>query len=95
MILDEMQHAMYAKAVAFREQRTHDIGSIDDLASLIEQERGFFMAPWCGSAACENQVKARTGATLRCVPLDGGDRSGPCLVCQEHADQTAVFARSY
>jgi len=45
--------------------------------------------PWDGDAALEAEVKQRTGATLRCVPLDqspfeGGD-----------GRPLALFARAY
>ena len=94
-LLDEIQHALYNAALAFREAHTHHVRSIDEIADLIETERGFYWAPWCGSATCEEQVRARTGATLRCIPLEGGDEGGSCIACQGPAPQTAIFARSY
>ncbi|MEA2638817.1 MAG: prolyl-tRNA synthetase [Chloroflexota bacterium] len=94
-LLDEIQREMFATALAFREAHTHHVGSIDDIAGRIDEERGFYWAPWCGSAACEEGVRARTGATLRCIPLEGGDQTGPCVACGGIAAQTAVFARSY
>jgi prolyl-tRNA synthetase len=94
-LLDDIQRSLFEKAVAFRDARTHHVKSIDEIAEQIEKERGFFWAAWCGSATCEDAVKERTGATLRCIPLEGGDQPGTCLVCSGPAAQTAVFARSY
>ncbi len=94
-LLEDIQRSLFDRAVAFRESRTHHVKSVDEIAEQIERERGFFWAPWCGSAECENSVKERTGATLRCVPIDGGDEPGACLVCAKPAPQTAVFARAY
>ncbi len=94
-LLDGVQESLFDRAVAFRESHTYHVASIDELAEQIEQHEGFFWAPWCGLAACEAEVKARTRATLRCIPLDGGDVPGSCLVCGQAASQTAVFARSY
>jgi prolyl-tRNA synthetase len=94
-LLEDVQRSLFDRAVAFRASRTHHVKSVDEIAELMEQERGFFWAPWCGSAACEEQVRARSGATLRCIPIEGGDERGPCLVCGQPADQTAVFARAY
>lgn len=94
-LLEAIQQSMFERAVAFRESRTRHVGSLEQISESIEGERGFYWAPWCGSGACEDQVKNRTGATLRCIPLDGGDRPGPCLVCASPAQQTAVFARAY
>ncbi len=95
VMMETIQQALFDRAKAFREQRTWRVSSVDELAEQIERERGFFLAPWCGSAACEENIKARTGATLRCIPLDGGDEPGSCLVCGNPAPQTAVFARAY
>ena len=94
-LLEDVQRSLFDRAVAFRASRTHHVKSVDEIAELMEQERGFFWAPWCGSAACEEHVRARSGATLRCIPIEGGDERGPCLVCGQQADQTAVFARAY
>lgn len=94
-LLEEIQRALFERASAFRASRSHRVTSIDDIATQIETERGFFWAAWCGNADCEDLVKTRTGATLRCIPLDGGGEPGPCLVCSRDAAQTAVFARAY
>lgn len=94
-VLDAIQKALYERALAFREQRTHGITTLDQLDRQIEEERGFFWAPWCGESSCEAEVKATTGATLRCVPLEGGNQTGLCLVCGAPSSQTAVFARAY
>jgi prolyl-tRNA synthetase len=94
-ILESIQQSLFDRAVAFRAARTHHVRSIDEIAEGIERERGFYWAPWCGDAACEEAVKTRTGATLRCIPLDGGDTGGDCLVCGRGAENTAVFARAY
>jgi prolyl-tRNA synthetase len=101
-LLDDIQRSLFERAVAFREARTHHVSTVDEMAEQIKIERGFFWAPWCGSAACEEEVKQRTrpapneaGATLRCIPLEGGDVPGKCLVCGTPAAQTAVFAVAY
>ena len=35
----------------------------------LDGEGGFLMAPWCGSAECEKQISAETGATIRVHPV--------------------------
>ena len=47
--------------------------------------------PWDGSAAFEAAVKEKTGATLRCVPLDQSRFSG----LDPRGGRIALFARSY
>jgi prolyl-tRNA synthetase len=94
-LLDGVQQGLLERARAFRASRTFHVSTLDELATRIEEVEGFFWAPWCGSAACEAEVKARTRATLRCIPLDGGEGAGRCLVCGADAAHTAVFARAY
>ncbi|MBM2809610.1 MAG: prolyl-tRNA synthetase [Chloroflexi bacterium] len=94
-ILDEVHRSMLDRARAFRDAHTWTVSSVDEIAEQMEKERGFFWAPWCGSPMCEGAVKAKTGATLRCIPFEGGDDKGLCLVCKATADQTAIFGRSY
>ncbi|HEY3115741.1 MAG TPA: proline--tRNA ligase [Chloroflexota bacterium] len=94
-LMVSIQQSLFARALEFRAAHTHRVQTVDEVAEQMERERGFFWAPWCGNAACEDEVKARTGATLRCIPLAGGDEPGLCLVCKSDAPQTAVFARAY
>lgn len=94
-LLEDIQRSLFAKALAFRESRSHRVGSIQEIVQQIEVERGFFYAPWCGNGECEAEVKAKTGATLRCLPLRGDGESGACLVCGQPETTTAVFARAY
>jgi prolyl-tRNA synthetase len=95
VLLTDIQQALYDRARSFREARTWRVKSLDELAEHIEKEQGFFLAAWCGMSRCEEEIKARTGATLRCIPLEGGEETGSCLVCGKSAAQTAVFARAY
>ena len=53
------------------------------------------MAPWCGDAACEKQVNAETGATIRVIPFDSPDEPGKCLIDGKPSERRVVFARAY
>ena len=61
--------------------------------------RGFIKAWWCGDAACEEQIKNETKATIRCLPLVQEDADAPpdhvCLLCGKPAERWGLFARSY
>ena len=60
---------------------------------------GFLVTGWCGSAACEREVQATTGATLRVLPFEGEleelEPATACARCGASASETAVFARAY
>ncbi len=74
-LLDEMQQALYDRAVRFRAEHTHWASDYAEFQRLIE-DRGFIEAWWCGNAACETQIKNDTKATIRCIPLDQSAHPG-------------------
>jgi prolyl-tRNA synthetase len=57
--------------------------------------RGLFDGDWCGRESCAEALKAETGMTIRCVPLDSPAIQTGCVVCGELADSHIVFARAY
>ncbi|HEY7782915.1 MAG TPA: proline--tRNA ligase [Ktedonobacterales bacterium] len=96
-LLDEIQRALYDQAVAFRASRAYRASSFDELAERMadREHLGFVEAWWCGDAACEAEVKTRTQATIRCLPLDQPGGSGACVRCGKPAAKWAVFGKAY
>ena len=94
-MLDEIQREMYANAKRFMEERLASVDTLDELKIRMEEKRGFYLAGWCGSAACEHQVKEESGATSRNIPFEVPEHKSVCLVCGEKARHTVVFARAY
>ena len=72
---------------------------MEDLVAVNAAQGGFLVTGWCGSAACEREVQATTGATLRVLPfedqLEGLEPPSACARCGTPATETAVFARAY
>ncbi|HET6373749.1 MAG TPA: proline--tRNA ligase [Candidatus Polarisedimenticolia bacterium] len=96
-ILDEIQKDLYDLASERLTQNTRPVSNYDEFKSVLEEHGGFLRAHWCGSAACEAQVKEETKATIRCVPLPGSEaaQSGACLVCGAASSVRVYFARAY
>ncbi|ALS27586.1 proline--tRNA ligase [Paenibacillus cisolokensis] len=94
-MLDEIQREMYEKAKAFRDENFITVDTLDEMKAFLEEKRGFVNAGWCGSDACEHQVKEETGATSRNIPFEPVAVKDRCLVCGEPAAHTVVFARAY
>ncbi|ACT02048.1 proline--tRNA ligase [Paenibacillus sp. JDR-2] len=94
-MLADIQRDMYEKAKQFREDNFYDVETLDEMKASMEEKRGFVLAGWCGSAACEKQVKEETGATSRNIPFEPEKKKSKCLVCGDHAEHTVVFARAY
>ncbi len=93
-LLNDLQKALFARALKFREEHTY---RIDDYAQFQRdiEKGGFFWAHWCGSSACEDRVKEETKATIRCIPFDGETEPGKCLACGGASDRRVVWARAY
>ncbi len=93
-LLDDLQKALYARALQFREEHSYTIDDYAQFQADIEKG-GFFWAHWCGSGACEAKIKDETKATIRCVPFEAKKEPGACMVCGAPSEQRVVFARAY
>ncbi len=96
--VDRMQAELLEAALARREAHTvRGIGKADFL-EFMERDGGFAYAGFCGSAACEAQIKEKTKATIRVLP-DEEFRSttapAKCLWCDEPSVAEAVWAKAY
>ena len=95
-LLASIQQALYDRAVAFREEHTSQTDSYEEFKQLLEGRPGFVIAPWCGSAQCEADIKTETQATIRNIPFASPPAGWQaCLKCGEPAEAHAWFAKSY
>jgi prolyl-tRNA synthetase len=94
-LLAQIQQTLFDRAVQFREERTQRVGVYEEFKNVMEGRPGFVIAPWCGSAACEMQIKTDTQATIRNMPLTMVTPTGPCVRCDQPAQAEAWFAKSY
>jgi len=93
--LDEFQGALFERAREFRDSRSVRVDTFDELAGAVAT--GFAYAFICEEPGCEKAIQERTGATPRCIPRDGPDESGPCVVCGGSSGygRRLVFGRAY
>jgi prolyl-tRNA synthetase len=96
-LLDELQRAIADKARQFRAENTHEASSYDELKRLIETRRGFVLAGWDGDPETEARIKEETKATIRCIPLEGGEPVDGlrCVLTGRPARHRVLFARAY
>ncbi len=94
-LLDEIQDNMFAQALQFRQDHSFEASSIDELAEILEKQFGFVLGGWCGSADCEEQVKTRTKATARNIPLNPPKKMPTCIGCGKPSTATIWYARAY
>jgi prolyl-tRNA synthetase len=89
------QAELFQRAAEFRDANTHRVDDYVSFRAVLDGEGGFLMAPWCGSAECEKQVNADTGATIRVIPFDAPDEAGACIVDGQPSERRVLFARAY
>jgi prolyl-tRNA synthetase len=95
-LLDEIQQALFDRAVKFRDEHTSRTDSYDEFKQIMEGRPGFVISPWCGEASCEADIKTETQATIRNVPRGYDEAPGkPCIKCNMPATVSAWFAKAY
>jgi len=93
--LDAFQAFLLQRATDFRDEH---ITLVNDWAAFIEAvETGWASALHCGQATCEDEIKAETAATPRCIPNDGAPDTGTCVRCNAPSayGKRVLFGRSY
>ena len=94
ILLEQIQKAVFQKALKFREENTFPVDTWDDFQAQIEKG-GFILAHWDGTAETEEKIKAETKATIRCIPLNAPEEAGKCIYTGQPSDRRVVFARAY
>jgi prolyl-tRNA synthetase len=91
-LLTEIQENMLRQATEFRNENTRQAESYGEFKEIIEEKRGFVLAPWDGTEETEQKIKEETKATIRLLPFEREE--GKDLV-SGRPGRTAVFARAY
>jgi prolyl-tRNA synthetase len=96
-LLEEVQQALFQRAVEFRKQNTYATDSYDEFKEIIAEKRGFVRVKWAEDSAAELAIKEETKATLRVIPFDQpeGGVQGKCIYTGKPATCEAIFARAY
>ena len=93
--LEAFQDFLFERATAFRDSHTVTTDEWDDFTKAVAT--GWARALHCGTPECEEEIKAATSATARCIPLDGEPESGPCILCGRPSayGTRVIFGRAY
>ena len=94
-LLEEIQSAIYQKALNFRKENTFYIDTWDEFKRVLDEPGGFIMAHWDGTAETEEKIKDETKATIRCIPFDSPEEEGKCVYSGKPSGRRVLFARSY
>ena len=94
-LLEEIQQAIFNKALAFRNESTRKADTWDEFVHLLDEKAGFISAHWDGTEETEEKIKEQTKATIRCIPLDNTLEDGLCIFTGKPSTQRVLFARAY
>jgi prolyl-tRNA synthetase len=94
-LLEEIQQQMYDKALAYRDSHITPADTFEEFERLLDEKGGFISAHWDGTAETEEQIKDRTKATIRCIPLNNPQENGTCILTGKPSVQRVLFARAY
>ena len=96
-ILETIQKDMYDRAKAFLDSHIDFAETMDEMNEKFNTKRGFIKAKWCGSAECEDEIKAATGgATTRCICKEDQVKDGDtCIFCGKQAKHVVYFGKAY
>ena len=105
-LLQEIQDAMYARALAHREEHTKVIDTKEEFYAFFADppkkkpsdptpiHGGFAMTHFNGDPALETKIKDDLKVTVRCIPLAPGE-PGTCPFTGQPSAKRVVWAKSY
>ena len=93
--LAAFQALLLRRATDFRDSRTRPADTWAEFTDAVRT--GWTLAIHCGSPECEDEIKAETAATPRCIPSDGPPGRGRCVRCDGDSayGRRLIFGRSY
>jgi prolyl-tRNA synthetase len=93
-LMEEIQAAMYNAALQRQQANSHTVNTWAEFEAALEKG-GFVYAHWDGTPETETEIKNKTKATIRCIPLDNVKEEGKCILSGKPSQQRVVFARAY
>ncbi len=94
-LLKTIQKDMLETARAHRDSHTYEARNWEEFVDTINNRPGFIKAMWCGETECEENIKAETGASTRCMPFEQEQLSDVCVCCGKPAKKMVYFGRAY
>lgn len=94
-LLDTIHYDMLERARKNRDEKTFTFSTYDEFKTKMVETPGFAKTMWCGDEACEAQVKADTGVTIRCLPFEQENLGDTCPFCGKPAKHMVYMAKAY
>src|SRR5262249_32035314 len=89
------QELLLRRATEFRDSHTRTVDTWEEFVEAVKT--GWAVAFHCGLPGCEDDVKAETSATPRCIPSEGPSEEGLCVRCNRPSayGKRLIFGRAY
>ncbi len=94
-LLTDIQENLKKKALRYREDHTAKADSWEEFVALLDEKGGFVLAHWDGTTETELKIKAKSKATIRCIPMENEKEEGACILSGRPSQGRVVFARAY
>ncbi|MBK8192926.1 MAG: proline--tRNA ligase [Lewinellaceae bacterium] len=94
-LLDDIQQSLFDRAKAYRDAHITKADTWAELEDILENKGGFAYAHWDGTTETELEIKEKTKATIRCIPLDWPEETGKCILTGKSSERRVLFARAY
>jgi prolyl-tRNA synthetase len=93
--LEQFHEALLARAELFLQEHRAPVNDWDAFAAGVAT--GWVDALHCGRPECEDDIKAQTSATPRCIPSAGPPDEGICVRCGQPSawGKRVIFAKAY
>ena len=93
--LEAIHQNMYENALKNLREKTTAAKDFDEFKKVLSEKGGFVKAMWCGNRECEDEIKAQTAATSRCMPFEQEVISDKCVCCGKPAKKLVYWAKAY
>jgi prolyl-tRNA synthetase len=101
-ILADIQNQILERAERLRREHTRNIDTLEDFRAFFtpkdldksEIHGGFALCYWSEDPATD-RILAELKVTNRCLPLDGDQETGRCIVTGRPSPRRALFAKAY
>ncbi|MBU4693375.1 proline--tRNA ligase [Mycoplasma zalophidermidis] len=95
-LLNDIHNNLYATAKERLDKNIVAVDTYEEFADQISKSK-FVLAPFCCHDEEEEEIKAETGATARCIPksMERDEKMKPCITCHRITKRFVIFARAY
>jgi prolyl-tRNA synthetase len=95
VMLDAIQRELFERAAAFRAARTVRLESAAEVEAAFGREDAGFALVHVADDPAVGALLDPLKVTVRCIPMEGADEPGRCIVTGREVSRRSVLARAY